>query len=139
MSQAELFAIVQGVHEQYATLFAQVISINFAMIVAIYYFLRRTRLGFRLAAYGFYLVGMVTLLGMMLHEANVKSLALTSMTAVPASARDPLIAGYLAMQDGWLFRAISAFQNIAFWVLAIVVAFMLFGWRDDGKESRPPG
>jgi hypothetical protein len=130
MSQAELFALVQQVHEQYGALFAQVITINFAMIIAIFYFLHRARLGFRIAAFIFYLVGMLTLTGMMLHEANVKGIALAAMAVIPAAEQTPVVQSYLALQRGWLFRAIGFFQNAALWALVGVIAYMLFWWRN---------
>ena len=109
------------------------------MIVAIFYVLRQTRLGFRIAAWLFYLTGMLTLTGMMLHEANVKGLALASMAAIPPAARDPVIAGYLALQHGWLFRTTAAFQNLALWVLVIVVGYMLFWWRSEKVGPKRAG
>lgn len=129
MSQTELFALIQQVHEQYSVLFAQVITINFAMIVAIFYFLHRTALGFRIAAFAFYLTGMLTLIGLMLHEANVKALALSALGTIPQAARSPVIDGYLALQADWLFRATGWFQNASLWALIAVVAYLLFWWR----------
>jgi hypothetical protein len=128
MSEAEIFALVQQVHEQYAALFAQVITINFAMIVAIFYFLHRARTGFRIAAFLFYLIGMLTLTGMMLHAANIKGIALAAMASIPAPS--PVVRGYLALQGGWLFRAISFFQNMSLWAMGGVIAYMLFWWRN---------
>ncbi len=137
MSQAEVFALVQQVHDQYGALFAQVITINFAMIVAIFYFLHRVRLGFRIAAYGFYLIGMVTLAGLMLHAANVKAIALAAMADIPPAQQAPVVASYLALQGRWLFVATGIFQNLALRALVAVVTYMLFFWRHpDGKDKQ---
>ena len=135
MTQAELFTLVQQVHEQYAALFAQVITINFAMIVAIFYFLHRARLGLRLAAFLFYLVGMLTLVGMMLQEANIKAIALGTLAAIPVGVQAPMTHGYLVLQDQWLFRTIRFFQNTSLWVLIGVIAYMLFWWRNPNAPS----
>lgn len=135
MSQAEIFGLVQQVQDQYAQLFAEIVTINSAMIVAIFYFLHRATLGFRVAAFAFYLIGMLTLTGMMLHEANVKGLALAAMAAIAPADRAPMIAGYLALQDTWLFRAISLFQNLSLWALVLVIAYMLFGWRNPEADK----
>jgi hypothetical protein len=134
MTQTELFALVQQVHEQYATLFAQVITINFAMIIAIFYFLHRARLGFRVAAFGFYLIGMLTLVGMMLQEANIKAIALGAMNAIPIEEQSSVVQGYLSLQGRWLFRAISLFQNGSLWALVSVIAYMLFWWRNPNDQ-----
>ncbi len=134
MTQAELFTLVQQVHEQYATLIAQVITINFAMIVAIFYFLHRARLGFRVAAFGFYLIGMLTLVGMMLQEANVKAIALSAMAAIPSAEQSSVVQSYLILQGRWLFRIISIFQNGSLWALVSVIAYMLFWWRNPNEK-----
>ena len=41
MGESELIGIIRDSNVQYASLFGQMITINFAMIVAIYYFLHR--------------------------------------------------------------------------------------------------
>lgn len=46
MGETDLIGIVRDVNSQYAILFGQIITINFAMIVAIYYFLHRSALLF---------------------------------------------------------------------------------------------
>lgn len=134
MSQAEIFNLIQQVQDQYAALFAQVITINFAMIVAVFYFLHRTSLRFRVAAFLFYITGMLALVGMMLHAANVKAIALGALTAIPAGERDGVVAAYLAFQDSWLARASALFQNASVWLLLGVVSYMLFLWRNPQGE-----
>ena len=59
MGETELIGMIRDVNAQYAVLFGQIITINFAMIVAIYYFLHRASLSFRCAAFGFYPIGML--------------------------------------------------------------------------------
>ena len=135
MSQAELFAIVQQVHEQYAALFGQVITINFAMIVAIFYFLYRARLGFRIAAFVFYLIGMLAIVGQMLQAANVKGIALAAMAAIPVTDQVPVVQSYLALQGVWLFRATGFFLNAALWALVGVIAYMLFWWHNPDRDE----
>jgi hypothetical protein len=135
MTQAELFNLVQQVHDQYGALFAEVITINFAMIVAIFYFLHRLPLVLRGAVYGFYLIGMITLSGLMLHAANVKALAIATMQAIAPAERSPVIAGYLALQDSWLFIAVGVFQNLSLWALVLAVTYMLFAWRHPDAQK----
>ena len=134
MSQAEIFNLIQQVQDQYAALFAQVITINFAMIVAVFYFLHRTSLRFRMAAFLFYITGMLALVGMMLHAANVKAFALAALSAIPAENRDSVVAAYLAFQDSWLAKASALFQNASVWLLLGVVFYMLFVWRNPEAQ-----
>jgi len=51
MNGTDLFGVVTAVSAQYATLLGMVISVNFAMIVAIWTFLHRTRIHFQIAAF----------------------------------------------------------------------------------------
>ncbi len=73
---ADLLALARSTDQQMATLFGQMISITFAMIAGIYYFLNRARLPLKIFAFICYGVGMLAFFGMMLREANIKRVAL---------------------------------------------------------------
>lgn len=135
MGEAELIAIIRDVNAQYAALFGQVITINFAMIVAIFYFLHRTSLKLKLASFLFYTIGMLTLIGLMLQQANIKRLALEALAALPEVQRGPVGSGLLAVNDAWLFVASRLFLNGSLWVLFAVIAYLLFWWR--GEQPAP--
>ncbi|MFL6725244.1 MAG: hypothetical protein ACJ8FS_01870 [Sphingomicrobium sp.] len=137
MGESELIGIIRDVHAQYAVLFGQIITINFAMIVAIYYFLHRSPLLFRIAAFAFYAIGMLALIGLMLEQANYKDRALIALAALPPERRSPFAASILAFHQSWLSHATSFFLNTSLWVLFAVVAFLLFWWRGD-PEGRAP-
>jgi hypothetical protein len=136
MQATDLFGVIMQVSALYATLFGMVISINFAMILAIWYFLHRARLAFRIAAFGFYLVGMLMLVGMLLQQANVKGRALEALQALPPEARAGFIDAYLVNQEGWLFHLVAVFQNLSLWLLVAAVAWLLFAWKGDGGTVR---
>jgi len=131
MGETELIGMVRDVNAQYSVLFGQIITINFAMIVAIYYFLHRSGLLFRVAAFGFYAIGMLTLIGLMIEQANYKNQALLALQALPAAKRSPLTDSLLAVHQSWVFQATSFFLNASLWVLFAVVAYLLFWWRGD--------
>ena len=59
MIQAEIVTLIQNVQGQYAVLFAQALTVSFAVIVATYYLLHRTSVRFRVAVLFTYLVGML--------------------------------------------------------------------------------
>ncbi|MFM7403503.1 MAG: hypothetical protein ACKO1N_05265 [Erythrobacter sp.] len=134
--EAELVAIIRDVNAQYAALFAQVITINFAMIVAVFYFLHRAPMRLKLASFVFYAVGMLTLIGLMLQQANLKALALKGLAALPENARSTVGAGLLVVNEGWLFTASRLFLNCSLWVLFAVIAYLLFWWK--GEQPPPP-
>jgi hypothetical protein len=134
MSASDLFGVIMQVSALYATLFGMVISINFAMILAIWYFLHRARLAFRIAAFGAYLVGMLMLVGMLLQQANVKGRALEALHALPPEARAGFIDGFLVNQESGLFHAVSLFQNLSLWLLVAAVFWLLFFWKGAGVD-----
>lgn len=131
MNQAELFGVVQQVNDQYANLITLAVSVNFAMIVGIWVFLHRARMAFRVAAFAFYLVGMLSVVGMMLIQANLKAQANLSLAAIPDAERAGFITAYLELQQSWLFIAVSAFLNLSLWAMVAVVAWLLFFWKGE--------
>jgi hypothetical protein len=136
MGETELIGMIRDVNAQYAVLFAQIITINFAMIVAIYYFLHRAPLLFRIAAFGFYAIGMLALIGLMLEQANFKTAALKALATIPPPQRSKIAGALLDIQGSWLGRFTSLFLDISIWVLFVVVAYLLFVWRGDPDRQR---
>jgi hypothetical protein len=140
MGEAELIGIIRDSNVQYASLFGQMVTINFAMIVAIYYFLHRASLKLKLAAFAFYLIGMLSLIGLMLTEANLKYFAIRSLATIPMDHLSSVGAGYLAFRTSWLAVSTMIFMNVSMWVLIAVIVYLLFWWRDDRREegTTPP-
>lgn len=134
MGEAELIGVIRDVNAQYAVLFGQIITINFAMIVAIYYFLHRSSLVFRMAAFGFYAIGMLALIGLMLEQSNYKYQALLALRRLPPARRSPVTDSFLAVNQSWLAQATSFFLNTSLWVLFVVVVYLLFFWRGDPER-----
>jgi hypothetical protein len=134
MGETELIGIIRDVNGQYAVLFGQIITINFAMIVAIYYFLHRSALLFRIAAFVFYAIGMLALIGLMLEQSNYKYQALLALRHLPSTTRSPVTDSLLAVNQSWLAQTTGFFLNTSLWVLFAVVAYLLFWWRGDPER-----
>lgn len=134
MGETELLGMIRDVNAQYAVLFGQVISINFAMIVAIYYFLHRSPLLFRVAAFGFYAIGMLALFGMMLIQSNYKFQALAKLAALPPGKRSPIADSIVAIHQSWLGQASSFFLTASIVLLFVVIAYLLFWWGGDPER-----
>ena len=131
MNEVELVGIIRDANAQYAVLFGQIITITFAMVVAIYYFLHRARLPLKLAAFACYAIGMLSLIGLMLQQANFKGMAIRALEAMPPERLSSIGAGYLELRNSWLFVASGAFLNISLWVLFAVIGWLLFWWRGE--------
>lgn len=129
MSEAELIDAIRSSNEQISALYGQVISINFAMVVAIFYFLNRSRLTMKLLAFLIYGIGMLMFIGLMLEESNIKRVALAALADLPQENLSTLASGVLALHQSWLFVATALFLNAGLWALILSVAFLLFVWR----------
>ena len=136
MGETELIGLIRDVNVQYATLFGEIITINFAMIVAIYYFLHRAALLFRIAAFGFYAIGMLALIGLMLEQANYKYQALQALAALPRQQRSGMGDAVVAIHQSWLSQVTGFFLNASLWVLFAAIAYLLFWWRGDPEKRR---
>jgi hypothetical protein len=136
MGETELLGMIRDVNAQYAVLFGQIITINFAMIVAIYYFLHRSALLFRIAAFGFYAIGMFALIGLMLVQSNYKYQVLLALRELPAAKRSPVTDSLLAVNQSWLAQTTSFFLNTSLWVLFAIIAYLLFWWRGDPERRK---
>lgn len=134
MGETELIGIIRDVNAQYAILFGQIITINFGMIVAIYYFLHRSPVLFRIAAFGFYAIGMLALIGLMLEQSNYKYQALLALRHLPAAQRSPVTDSLIAINESWLAQTTTFFLSASLWVLFAAVAYLLFWWRGDPER-----
>ena len=99
MSELDLLNLARSTTEHEVTWFAQMITINFAMVVAIYYFLHGAKLPLKIFTFFAYTVGMLVLLGEMLVEANVKEGVIESLRALPADRLSQPVVRYLSVHD----------------------------------------
>ena len=129
MTELELLNLARSAGDTITADFSQVITINFAMVVAIYYFLNRASLSLKVFAIIVYGIGMLMYVGVMLEESNVKAAALASLKALPPASLSPVGARYIALNESWLALTTSIFKNLALWVLASGVVYLLFFWK----------
>lgn len=131
MSELDLFNLSRSISQNEISLFTQVITINFAMVVGLYYFLHRARTAMKVFAFAVYLVGMLLFLGKMLLETNIALEAQREMKALPRPS--PMTQYYLALSDSWLAHDTILLFNIAFWILVIGVGYLTFFWDKDAE------
>ena len=126
MSELDLLNLARSTTEHEVAWFAQMLTINFAMIVAIYYFLNTAKTPLKLFSFFAYTVGMFVLLGQMLVEANVKVGAIEALRALPAAQLSRSSVEYLAVSNSWLALATSVTFNLSVWLLWFGVLYLLF-------------
>ena len=78
MSELDLLSLACSATQNEVSWFTQVITINFAMVVAIYYFLRQAKLALRVFSFVACMLGSLIFLGEMLIESNLKSATLAA-------------------------------------------------------------
>lgn len=110
------------------------ITINFGMVVAIYYFLHGAKPALKVFAFFAYSVGMLVLLGQMLIETNVKKGAIESLRALPAEQISRPTAYYLATYDSWLSFVTRITFNLCVWLFLIGMFYLLFLWKRHSKQ-----
>ena len=126
MSEFDLLNLARSTTEHEVTWFAQMLTINFAMIVAIYYFLNTAKMTLKLFSFFAYTVGMIVLLGQMLVEANVKVGTIEALRALPAAQLSRPSVRYLSVSNSWLALATSITFNLSVWLLWFGVLYLLF-------------
>jgi hypothetical protein len=136
MSELDLLSLARSATANEVSWFGEIVTINFAMIVGIYYFLNQARLPLRVFAFIAYMIGMLVFLGEMLIESGLKYMVLVQMRALPHPS--PILQEYIGVTDSWLGRTTSFVFNSAFWILWIGVFYLLFFFNKSAHETRSP-
>jgi hypothetical protein len=139
MSEGDLLAIGRSATEHLVAWFGQMLTITFAMIVAIYYFLKDARFSLRLFTFLAYTLGMTVLLGVMLVESNIKLGATEALQAMPRDQLSGPALYYLALSHSWMTMVVNLTFNLSVWVLWFGVLYLLFfagkHWRQAAPEQ----
>ena len=136
MSELDLLNLARSSMQSITSDFAQIITITFAMVVAIYYFLHRAGLRMKAFAFSIYTCGMLTFFGMMLMESNVGVGAQQAMRAIPEATRSLPTAQFLGIRASWVGTFSIVLLNLLFLVLWIGTAYLLFFWRKPDESAR---
>jgi hypothetical protein len=137
MSELDLLNLARSATQNEVAWFSQMITINFAMVVAIYYFLTQAKLALKVFSFVAYMIGSLIFLGEMLMEGNVKYGALNALRALPT--RSIPTQQYLGVLDSWLAIVTAIVFNASFWILWIGIFYLLFHWKksDHQRDENP--
>jgi hypothetical protein len=133
MSELDLLNLARSATQNEVTWFTQIITINFAMIVAIYYFLNQAKLALKVFSFLAYPIGSAIFLGEMLIEGNLKVMALQAMKQLPSLALPTR--QYIGVNESWLGLATAVVFNGAFWLLWIGIFYLLFFWKKSADVA----
>jgi hypothetical protein len=136
VSELDLLNLARSTTEHQVTWFAQMITINFGMVVAIYYFLHGAKLTLKIFTFFAYSVGMLVLLGEMLVETNVKAGVIEALRALPSEHLSLPSVHYLAVFDSWVSLVTRITFNLSVWLFWLGVFYLLFFWKERQLGSR---
>ncbi|MGH8094786.1 MAG: hypothetical protein ACREIF_15160 [Chthoniobacterales bacterium] len=137
MSQLDSLNLARSAEQAISGDFAQVITVTFAMVVGIYYFLHRAGIRMKVFAFALYTCGMLAYLGMMLTESAVGLGAQTRLRAIPRSAQALPTQLFLGLRSSWVGIIATTLLNLAYWVLWLGTGYLLFFWKKP-HEIAPP-
>jgi hypothetical protein len=134
VSELDVLNLARSATEHEVSWFAQMITINFGMVVAIYYFLHRAKVALKAFAFFAYTVGMLVLLGEMLVEANVKAGAIEALRALPTNGLSRPSVLYLAVYDSWVALTTRITFNLSVWLLWLSAFYLMFLWKRNSSQ-----
>jgi hypothetical protein len=141
MSEVDLLNLARATTEHQVAWFGEMLTINFAMVVAIYYFLNTAKIALKLFSFFAYSVGMLVLLGQMLGETNVKVGGSEALQAIPKAQLSRPSVHYLAFWDSWVSLVTHITFNLSVWLLWIGIFYLLFfskkHWTSYQHRSEP--
>lgn len=131
MTEFELVQIIEAAIAGVAMLIGQIIAVNFAMIVAVYYFLNRAGRSLKLAALGLYFLGTFMFLLLAVRESNIAAAAVRGLDAMPPEQRGPVARAILDLSDSSMATALTVAMNASVWALWVAVVYLLFFWKRE--------
>jgi len=137
MSELDLLNLARSCGQIISSDFAQVITITFAMVVAIYYFLHQAGIRMKIFAFTIYTIGVLAYLGMMLVESSVILGAVQALRAIPPAEQAQATQNYLGIRASWVGVTSSILLNLVYWILWLGTGYLLFFWRKP-SEIAPP-
>src|SRR5580698_9722683 len=124
MTEADLLNLAHTYNQDVPTAFGQIITITFAMVVGVYYFLNQAKLGLKIFAFIAYSIGMFMYFSFMLGSSYIARGITSDLRALQHAS--VATGTYLAIGDSWLTVVESIFVNVGFWVLWLGVGYLLF-------------
>jgi hypothetical protein len=136
MTETDLLNLAHIYNQDIPSAFGQIITITFAMVVGIYYFLNQAKLGLKIFAFIAYSIGMFMYLGFMLGSSTIVHGVYAALAALPADHKS-LATGYAeGVANSWLTPVENVLINVGFWVLWLGVGYLLFLWRKADHMPR---
>lgn len=130
MSEAEILQLLENYTEQQTQLIIQIVSLHFALVVAVFYFLHRSGLAMKLAIFALYMLGNTLFLGLIYNLSLKVVAARTDLLALQARGVELSAMSNTVLDNLRPFiNAASLIANISFVALWIGAVYFLFFWK----------
>ncbi len=129
MSELDLIQLVQEARAHFTMLVGQIIAINFAMVIGIYYFLNRAGRVLKWASFVLYSLGMFMYTGFSIVQSNGIAWAFTALRALPAEELSPVGQAHIAFSDSPISDIIVILITLPILALWLIVIYLLFFWK----------
>jgi hypothetical protein len=133
VTEFELVQVIENAIGAVAMLISQIIAVNFAMIVAIYYFLNGAGRALKLAALGLYFLGTSMFLLLAVRESNIAAAAVRGLEAMDREQLGTVAQAMLGLRDSAISIALTLALNASIWALWIAVVYLLFFWKREAR------
>ncbi len=137
MSELDLLNLARSAGQEINSDLGQIITITFAMVVAIFYFLHQAGIRMKIFAFLIYTFGMFTYFGMMLMESGVGLGAIRALRTIPTGTQSLPTQLFLGIRSSWVGTIAQTLLNLVFWVLWLGVGYLLFFWRKPEGTRLP--
>lgn len=138
MTQIDLINLALSITSAITADFGQIITITFAMVIGIYYFLNSARLGMKIFAFIAYSIGMLMYFGRMIDAGNLTLGIIEQLSAIPQKDWSRPVAHFMAVRGSWVNLLTEGMINVGFWVLWVGIFWLLFFWKKEDR-SGPSG
>jgi hypothetical protein len=130
MSEAEILSLLENYTEQQTQLIIQVVSLHFALVVAVFYFLHRSGLVMKLAVFALYTLGNSLFLGL-IYNISLKVVAARQdlVNLQDSGASLSVISQTVLASLQPYTNLVSIIANVAFAALWFGAIYFLFFWK----------
>jgi hypothetical protein len=130
MSEAEILTLLESYTEQQTQLIIQVVSLHFALVVAVFYFLHRSGLAMKLAVFALYSLGNSVFLGL-IYNTSLKVVAarLDLVRLHESGANLSAVSQTVLASLQPYTNFVSVIANVAFVALWFGAVYFLFFWK----------
>src|ERR1700761_3469826 len=122
VTELDLLSLGRAASDDIVTEFGQIVTITFAMVIGIFYFLNQAKLGLKVFAYLIYSIGMFLYFGVMVVNTNVVLGVKEGLEALPPDHLSRPTLHYLAVNNSWVHVVESTLMTGGFLVLGLFFA-----------------